>query len=138
MILHENQLTPEQFSSLQEAVGFGKPNLKQIELALKNSCYCLSAELDGQIVGMGRLVGDGARIFYLQDVFIMPSYQGIGVGTAIVSKLMYYIKNTCMEGTTVTIGLMAAVGKEGFYEKLGYRIRPNDKEGSGMMMNLKI
>lgn len=31
---------------------------------------------------------------------------------------------------------MAAKGKEAFYGKIGFRIRPNEREGNGMMMNI--
>lgn len=84
MILYENKLTAEEFCNLQEAVGFGRPNLAQVEIGLRNSIYTVSAKVDDKIVGMGRLVGDGARIFYIQDVFINRDYQNQGIGTAIV------------------------------------------------------
>ena len=34
--------------------------------------------------------------------------------------------------STVTVGLMAATGKEPFYERLGFNVRPNAHQGSGM------
>ena len=86
MIIHENILTAEQFCLLQESVGFGKPDLKQSEICLRNSLYSLSVEIDNKIVGMGRIVGDGARNFYIQDINIHPDYQGQGIGKAIVKK----------------------------------------------------
>ena len=134
----ENKLTPEQLCDLQEAVGFGRPSIIQSEKALKNSIYSVSASIDGDAVGMGRLVGDGAKIYYVQDVFIKPRFQGKGIGKLIVEKLLEYIKNNSLENTTVNIGLMAAKDKEGFYEKFGFRIRPNEKEGNGMNMRIKI
>ena len=92
--------------------------------------------MDGIVIGMGRLVGDGARIFYIQDLFINPKYQKIGIGTEIVSKLIQYIKGESIFDTNIKVGLMAAKGKEAFYEKMGFRIRPNEREGNGMMMNI--
>ena len=64
LIIYENKLTAQEFVNLTEAVGWGCPNLKQIETALKNTIYSISVEIDGKIIGMGRIVGDGARIFY--------------------------------------------------------------------------
>ena len=43
-----------------------------------------------------------------------------------------------MKNTRVTVGLMAAKGKEEFYQKLGFRSRPNENEGDGMMINIQI
>ena len=88
MIIYENKLSVQEFCDLQESVGFGRPNSKQIEIGLKNSIYTISVEIDKKVVGMGRLVGDGARIFYIQDIFINPNYQRRGIGTAIVQKLL--------------------------------------------------
>jgi GNAT superfamily N-acetyltransferase len=136
--LIENKVTAKDFCNLQESVGFGRPNHKQIEKAIENSIYCISAEVDGEIVGMGRLVGDGARIFYIQDVFIKPEYQGRGIGKSIVENLLEYIKSNSMKDCYVAIGLMSAKGKEEFYQKLGFKIRPNEKQGSGMMMNIVL
>ena len=136
MIIYENKLTTQEFCKIQEAVGFGIPDSKQIEIALKNSNYTISVEVDNQIVGMGRLIGDGARIFYLQDVFILPDYQGRGIGTIIVNKLLDYIKSVPLENCSIMVGLMAAKNKESFYEKFGFIKRPNNVWGNGMMLLL--
>lgn len=137
MTLYENKLTAENFCDLQEAVGFGRPNLSQIKTALENSIYIVSAEIDGKVVGMGRLVGDYARIFYIQDVFISPNYQQQGIGTAIVKKLLSYIKDLNLVDCNIMVGLMSAKGKEDFYKKFGFKVRPNDFQGCGMMMNIE-
>ncbi len=138
MTLYENELTAEDFCDLQEAVGFGTPNLSQIELALQNSIYRVTAEVDGKVVGMGRLVEDCAGIFYIQDVFILPSYQKQGIGTAIMNRLLCYIKSLNLVDCNIMVGLMSAKGKEEFYKKFGFRVRPNDSQGCGMMMNIKV
>lgn len=138
IILLENKLTVEQFCNLEEAVGFGSPNIRQSEKAIENSIYSVSVNIEGEVVGMGRLVGDDARIFYIQDVCVKPEFQRKGIGKLIVEKLCDYIKNNSIPNSRVTVGLMAAKGKEGFYQKLGFRIRPNEKEGNGMMINIQI
>lgn len=133
MLIHENRLSVEEFCDLQESVGFGRPNSKQIEIGLKNSIYTVSVEINNKIVGMGRLVGDNARIFYLQDIFVNPDYQKKGIGTAIVNKLLMYIENIRIKDCDIMVGLMAAKGKENFYKKFGFKNRPNSYQGSGMM-----
>lgn len=138
IILLEDKLTAKQFCNLQESVGFGIPNYQQIEKAINNSIYSISAIVDGEIVGMGRLIGDGARIFYIQDVFIKPEYQRKGIGKLIVEKLLEYIKSHGVINSNIMVGLMAAKDKEEFYQKLGFRIRPNEKEGNGMMINITL
>ena len=72
------------------------------------------------MVGMGRLVGDGAMYWYLQDIIVQPEYQGQGIGRMIVNRLLEYIKENAMPGTKIEIGLTAVKGKEPFYEKFGF------------------
>ena len=81
IIYYENTVTAEELCYLQKVVGFGEANVKQAAKAIKNSLFCVSAKVNGQIAGMGRVIGDGARIFYLQDVFIAPDYQKMGIGS---------------------------------------------------------
>ena len=138
MTIHENKLTADDFIFLQKSVGFGCPNLTQTEICLKNSMYSISIEIDEKIIGMGRIVGDGARNFYLQDINVHPDYQGQGIGKIIVAKLLEYIKNYTdsinLKNCRLQIGLMAAKGKESFYELFGFIKRPNDSQGNGMSL----
>lgn len=138
IIYYKNSVTAEELCFLQALVGFGQANLMQADKAIKNSLFCVSAKLNGQIAGMGRVIGDGARIFYLQDVFIAPDYQRMGIGTEIVTRMMKYIKDNAFEHAHTAIGLMAAKGKEDFYLKLGFRLRPNDREGQGLLYTINL
>ena len=72
------------------------------------------------LVGMGRLVGDGAMYWYLQEIIVLPEYQGKGIGKSIVNRLIEHIKSTAVPGTRVDVGLTAVKGKESFYEKFGF------------------
>jgi GNAT superfamily N-acetyltransferase len=138
VLYYENDVSAQELVFLQASVGFGHADLLQADKAIKNSLFCVSAKVDGQIAGMGRVVGDGARIFYLQDVFIAPPYQRMGIGTEIVTRLLEYIKHNSIDGARTTIGLMAAKEKETFYSRFGFRTRPNDKEGPGMVYTFTL
>lgn len=134
----DNKLSVNQFRELQCAVGFGDPQLAQTEAAIRNSLYVVSVMKDGMIAGMGRLIGDCARICYVQDLFVKPEFQHQGIGHLILHRLLDYVRDHGIKGTIITIGLMSAKGKEGFYESLGFRTRPNDREGAGMVYSLMI
>lgn len=137
MIIHENQLTAAEFCALTKSVGWDTPGPEQAEIALENSLYRVSAKIDGKIVGMGRVIGDMARWFYITDIVIDPNYQGMGLGSTVVEKLLSFIESLPIENCNVMVGVMSAKGKEGFYEKLGFEPRPNDSLGCGMMMYIK-
>ena len=141
--LKENILTAKVFLQLRESAGWGgSPKDQQIEAGLKNSLVTISAVYENQIIGMGRLVGDGFIICYIQDVIVRPEYQGKGIGKAIMKKLIAYAKNNGFSDTHMTIGLFTAKGKEGFYRKFGFVERPspveNSPQGAGMILILPI
>lgn len=58
--LVDNVLRAEDFIRLKTAVGMMDRPLGQVEKALQNGLFHVSAICDGKTVGMGRLVGDGA------------------------------------------------------------------------------
>lgn len=122
--LADNQLTAEDFVRLKVATGFMDRPLQQVEKALKNGLFNVCAICDREVVGMGRLVGDGALYWYLQEIVVLPEYQGKGIGKSIVNHLLEHIENTMVPGTKIDVGLTAVAGKEPFYEKFGFSASP--------------
>ena len=118
--LADNILTAEDFVRLKVATGFMDRPLEQADKAIKNGLFNVSAVHDGKVIGMGRLVGDGAMYWYLQEIIVLPEYQGQGIGRAIVERLLEHIKCEALPGTGVQVGLTAVKGKEPFYEKFGF------------------
>lgn len=119
--LVENQLSAEDFLKLKVATGFKNRPIAQVEIALENDLLDIVAIVNNDVVGMGRLVGDGAMYWYLQEIVVLPEYQGIGIGTSIVNYLLEYIKKHTEKDTFTCVGLTAAEGKETFYERFGFQ-----------------
>ena len=138
LIYEENTLTAEQFHMLREAVGFSKKEMLQLEKAIERGLYNIVVKKGKEVIGMGRLVGDGFMYWYVQDMYVKPQYQGLGIGKEIMRYLSEFVARNSLPNTTVTIGLMAAEGNHGFYEKLGYFARPAEGFGPGMMMFYEI
>jgi ribosomal protein S18 acetylase RimI-like enzyme len=120
----------EDFLVLRTKVGWGDLNSDLAEKSLKNSLFHVTIFDEEQLIGMGRVVGDGAMYFYIQDVIVDPSYQAQGIGTTLMDTVEGYLRFTARKGST--IGLLAAKGKEGFYARYGYIQRPNNTLGNGM------
>ena len=131
MRFEKNILTYEVYCELRKSVEwFELPKIK-VEEAIKNSIYTITV-LDGdKPVGMGRLIGDGIY-FTIVDVIVKPNYQKKGIGTQIVNMLIDYVDKETITGSRSSIQLIAEKGKEGFYEKLGFKKIPNEFCGSGM------
>ena len=59
MEFKENSLLYEDYQRLRESVEWLNFSEEQTREALKNSCYSVTAVEENQVIGMGRLVGDG-------------------------------------------------------------------------------
>jgi len=138
MVFDENNLTVEQYLHLRRQVRWKPLAPQQAQKALDNSLYVLSAYHDGELVGMGRLVGDGAVICYIQDLIVVPNIQAHGIGSMIIERLMAYAASLGFPGTTMMLDLMCAKGREKFYQKHGFIARPTDELGPGMIQYLEL
>ncbi|MCM1119251.1 MAG: GNAT family N-acetyltransferase [bacterium] len=123
--LVENILQAEDFVRLRTETGFADIPVEHARKALQNGLVNVSALYHGELVGMGRMVGDGAMYWYLQEIIILPRFQQKGIGTMIVHYLIEYAKAHSVTGKFTTVGGVSAKGKEPFYEKLGFAIIPN-------------
>jgi GNAT superfamily N-acetyltransferase len=136
--LIENDINVDEYLGLRAKVNWKKLSEKQAGLALKNSLFTVKAydEDAGQLVGMGRVVGDGAVICYIQDLIVIPEAQGRHIGSQIIERLKDYADGLREDGTTMMLCLMCAKGREKFYIKSGFTARPTDNLGPGMITYL--
>jgi GNAT superfamily N-acetyltransferase len=134
----DNQLTAEEYLRVHQELNYDLEPKAQVEKALEKSLFTVTVKDNGRIIGMGRLVGDGAMYCYIQDVRVIPAYQNHGIGRAIVSRLVEAARQNGISNTGISVGLTSAVGKEPFYEKLGFTALPGNDMGSGMYLDLDI
>ncbi len=133
MFLKDNELDVNTYLFLRESVKWRRLTEQQAEKALRYSLLTVTAYDYDKPVGMGRLVGDGAVICYIQDLIVIPEYQGKGVGNMIIESLIDYVKEMQLPGTQIMLDLMCATGRENFYKKYGFIARPTDRLGPGMI-----
>lgn len=136
-IVKKNTITIEEYLGIRARVGWIRLQEKQADTALKNSLLTVGIYDGENLVGMGRLVGDGAVICYVQDLIVIPEYQHKGVGSEILDALIEYVEELRMAGTQMMLCLMCAKGRESFYEKHGFVARPTEALGPGMIQYLK-
>ena len=138
ILYQENTLTAQQYLDMERRMGEALTTPEQAERAIAHQLYSVSAYDGENLVGIARLAGDAAIYWYIQDVWVLPTQQGRGIGSAMVRMLIRHVKQSSLPGTNVSLCLMCAKGKEGFYEKLGFAQRPHAWEGAGMEMELEI
>lgn len=134
----ENTLTADEYLEMERLMGDPLTTKEQAERAIANQLFSVVAMKDNQIIGIARLIGDASIYWYINDVWVLPEYQGKGIGSSMVKRIIQYVKENGIPGTSVSLCLMSAKGKEGFYEKLGFFKRPCDWEGAGMEMEIEL
>lgn len=92
MEIRENNITAKEYNYLFDKIGWGSYDSKVSKIALENSLYTVSVYDNNEIIGFGRLIGDGSCYFYIHDVIVLPKYQNKGIGKLIVEKLITKVK----------------------------------------------
>lgn len=125
--------TPQEHRELAEAVGWGNSFWwDALPASLSGSvCGVVVHDEGGGLVGMGRVVGDGAFYFYVQDVVVRPEHQGRGLGRTVVEALVAQVRQ--LAPGHCFVGLFATPAAEGLYRSLGW----HDEEMAGMWRVLR-
>ena len=119
------EISVAEFLEVIEAVGWKTYSEEQVEKALKNTMYMVKAMVGNEIAGMGRVVGDFSIVCCLADICVKPKFQGRGIGLQIVGRLKEMIEADVKEGEKMQIELTPTAGKEGFYQKAGFKYKPD-------------
>ena len=124
----------EEFNLLFSSVGWGERESSKIDAHRLASTFAISIYKDNHIVGMARVVGDGAY-YTIYDVVTHKDYQGQGIGTRLMEEIIAWYKTIEDDDTYLYLG--ASAGKENFYEKFGFKARPYNGIGAGMKYDLE-
>jgi len=117
----------DEYLALREAVGWGRLNEQIAVRGLANALFTVCAIREDRVIGCGRVIGDGGLYFYLQDIIVMPAFQGKGLGKRIMQPILAYLDHHARPGSFV--GLMAASGVTEFYSQFGFATRPPERPG---------
>ena len=79
-------------------------------------------DVTGSVVGFANAITDGVLCAYIPLLEVLPAYQGQGIGTALVRKMLDRL------GDLYAVDLMCDPGVQPFYERLGMR------RATGMMV----
>jgi ribosomal protein S18 acetylase RimI-like enzyme len=67
-----------------------------------------------RLIGFGRAISDGAYQAAIYDCAVLPEFQGQGIGKKIMDNILSRLSHC-------NVILYASPGKEGFYQKHGFR-----------------
>ena len=133
MITYKNEIPATEYNNLRIGAGWRSLSIEQAEVGLSNSAYLISAWDDDKPIGVARVISDRGYIYLIVDVIVAPDYQGQGIGRHMVEEIEVWLRQEKEGKPTMMVYLMAAEGKEEFYEKFGFRRRPGEGHmGAGM------
>lgn len=141
--IREGVPAPSVYRELRERAGLTPVTAEAAQRALPNTVFGVvavgvddtgstgsTAGSPGEVVGMGRLVGDDGCFYQVVDVAVDPPRQNQGIGTRIMEALVDWLEANAPDSAYVS--LVADV--EGFYERFGFE--PVGPDSVGMAMRL--
>ena len=120
--LVERALSVEDYKRIRVAAGLSDKDAGAAKVGLANTVFGVCVESEGRVVGIGRIVGDGALFFEVVDIAVLPEHQGRGLRAKIMDALMGYLRENATPGAFVS--LTSARSVSGFYERYGFEVRP--------------
>jgi len=118
-------ITEDEFLEIIKSVGFKTYPKYQITTALRNTMYMVKVSVNNEIAGIGRVVGDGSIVCMLSDICVKPKFQNKGIGKMIVLELKKLIEDNVKDGEKMQIELTPTAGNEAFYQKCGFKYKPD-------------
>jgi ribosomal protein S18 acetylase RimI-like enzyme len=131
--LHARTPGVDDYLRLRRIAGFSPRSVEAAEAGLPHTLIAAVVEKDGQAVGMGRVIGDGALFFQLVDIAVDPACQGLGLGKAIVASLIERLRQTVPAEAYVSLVADGAANR--LYAQYGFR--PTAPASIGMAMWLR-
>lgn len=130
-IEHRNPSVAE-YQLLRASTNWEKLTDDTVKKGMEGSLFSVCFTVAGKIACAGRIVGDGAIYFYIQDVIVLPEFQKTGLGDMIMEELESWLKENTSNNSFV--GLMASEGVKDFYTRYGYTERPKTRPGMFKMI----
>jgi len=125
--LVERVPSAEDYIKVRKVAGLSEKDLDAARVGLSNTVFGVCIENRGEVVGMGRIIGDGGLFFEVVDIAVVPEHQKKGLGHMIMDALMSWLRVNAPP--TAFVSLIADKGLPGFYERYGFRVRPPEAPG---------
>jgi len=122
----------EEYLALRIAAGLSAMSAEGAREGLARSWCAVCVRIDGELIGMGRVVGDGGLFLFVVDIAVTPAWQRRGLGRCIMQALMEQVHARAFSYTQV--GLIADGPAHLLYEQFGFRSVAPESQG----MSLRI
>jgi ribosomal protein S18 acetylase RimI-like enzyme len=100
-IRHE-QPSVEQYLALRKEAGLSEMSVEGAAIGLPRSIFAVTLYEENNLIGMGRVIGDGGCFFQVTDIAVKPSHQGRGLGKLIMREIREFL-NTVPDKAYVSL-----------------------------------
>ena len=107
------------YQLLRVAAGMSAKSTAAAAKGLPNSLFAVQVLLGDEVVGMGRIIGDGGCFFQVTDIAVLPAHQGKGLGKRIMREIMQFIETDVPQSAYVS--LIADGQAQDLYAQFGFR-----------------
>ncbi|MBE0338432.1 GNAT family N-acetyltransferase [Paenibacillus sp. 23TSA30-6] len=117
----------EEYRALRKEAGLTQITEAAAAKGLPNSLFGLTLRIGQELIGMGRVSGDGGVFFLVTDIAVKPSHQGKGYGRKLMEEIMAYLKREVPAGSFAT--LIADKPADRLYAQFGFQLTSPGSEG---------
>lgn len=107
----------EDYLRLRQVSGLSPFSREAAEKGLPNSIFGVCLMRGEEVVGMGRIIGDGGCFFQVTDIAIDPAHQGRGLAKWIMQALSDFIATL---PKSAYVSLIADVPANRLYAQFGF------------------
>jgi ribosomal protein S18 acetylase RimI-like enzyme len=109
----------EDYCRLRISAGLSPKNPAAAAAGLPNTLFGVLVLKDKEVIGMGRVIGDGGLFYQVVDIAVEPAHQRRGLGKAIVGKIVEHLKQSAPAGAHVS--LIADGSAQHLYAQFGFK-----------------
>lgn len=84
----------ETYRQLRTAAGLSAKTVEAAARGLPATLFAVQVLLEGEPVGMGRVIGDGGCHYQVVDIAVLPAHQGRGLGKLIMREIQAYLERS--------------------------------------------
>lgn len=131
--LHAETPLAADYLRLRIEAGLTPKTAEGAAAGLPNTVFAVVIRRHGEVVGMGRVIGDGGLFFQIVDIAVLPEHQARGLGKQIVGALVDHIRKHAPAGAYVS--LIADGDAHHLYARFGFE--PTAPRSVGMAFVVK-
>jgi len=130
IVLAEESPSAAEYRELRSGAGWGDIDESVARQTVGAACYTITLRRQGKLIGLARVMGDGALYFFLADLIVDSSFRGEGLGDRLMRAVTDYFDRSAKPGASIM--LIPLRGGESFYERFGFARCPDGPFGTGM------